>query len=103
MRDPANRAVHLRTTAEILSAPDELAREMRLLARPWGFDLGAVAVPVSLWVGERDTTHPPRMSHRLAARLPQATVHVVPDSATFGLVTVYDEALRFCLSPPAAG
>jgi hypothetical protein len=43
------------------------------------------------------------MSHRLAARLPQATVHLVPEAATFGLLPVYEEALRFCLHPPAAG
>jgi len=88
--------LHQRTTAEIMSAPAEVARELCLLARPWGFDFFDVRVPVELWVGERDTTHPPAMSRRLAARLHGSPVHVVSGAATFGLRSVYPAVLRFC-------
>ncbi|MGH2978406.1 MAG: alpha/beta fold hydrolase [Solirubrobacterales bacterium] len=97
---PEMRDIHVRTTAEIMSAPAEMAREVGLLTRPWGFDLADVYTPVSLWVGDRDTTHPPAMSRRLARRLPDATVQVVPDAATFGLAPHYADALRFCAAAP---
>jgi hypothetical protein len=35
------------------------------------------------------------MSEKLAARLPQAEVHVVEGAATFGLLEAYPDALRF--------
>jgi len=87
--------LHVRTTAESLEAPAEWAREAALLARPWGIDLGAIRAPVALWVGEQDVTHPPVMSRRLAARLGDAPVTVVPGAATFGLLPVLGDALAF--------
>lgn len=96
MREPASRELHVRATAEIMRHPDELVSELRALTEPWGFDLSEVRVPVAMWVGEKDVTHPPAMSHRLAERLPDARVQVVADSGTFGLMAHYDDALRFC-------
>jgi pimeloyl-ACP methyl ester carboxylesterase len=95
MEDPAMRALHVRTTEEILRHPAQTAYEMRLLARPWGIDLAEIRTPAALWVGAHDTTHPPAMSQRIADRLPDATLTVVPDAATFGLRPVYPEILRF--------
>ena len=87
--------LHVRTTAESLEAPAERGARGGLLARPWGIDLGAIRAPVALWVGERDVTHPPVMSRRLAARLGDAPVTVVPGAATFGLLPVLGDALAF--------
>jgi pimeloyl-ACP methyl ester carboxylesterase len=89
-------ALHRATTAEIMRYPDAFAHEVRLVARPWGFDLADVKAPVGLWVGSEDRTHPPGMSEELAARLPHAReVHVVPAAATFGLLDAYPDAMRF--------
>jgi pimeloyl-ACP methyl ester carboxylesterase len=95
MARPELLALHRETTAEIMRYPDALAHEARLVARPWGFELGDVRAPVGLWVGAEDRTHPPAMSEKLAARLPRAEVHVVPGAATFGLLEAYPDALRF--------
>ena len=66
-----------------------------MLARPWDVDLATITAPVAFWVGERDVTHPPVMSRRMAERLGGAPVHVVPEAATFGLLGVYPDALAF--------
>jgi pimeloyl-ACP methyl ester carboxylesterase len=95
LEDPAMWALHVRATAEILGRPDAVAREIGLLARPWGIDLGAVGGPVALWSGTLDATHPTDHSRWLAARLGGAPVHVVPGAGTFALRAIYDDALRF--------
>jgi len=100
-QDPALWVLHVRATGEILSRPEAIAREIGLLARPWGIDLDAVACPVALWVGERDTTHPPAHARRLAERLGGASVEVVPGAAVFGMLPVYGDALRFAAAGAA--
>ena len=89
MEDPAMRAIHDETTAEVMRHTDELVNEIELLWRPWPVDLGDVRAPAALWVGERDLTHPPVMSRWLAGRLGDAPVRVVPDAWTFGLRDSY--------------
>ncbi len=42
---------------------------------PWGFDLGAIEAPVSLWHGLADTRCPPDHSRWLAARIGDVCVH----------------------------
>jgi pimeloyl-ACP methyl ester carboxylesterase len=46
-------------------------------------------------VGELDPTHPPSMSRRLAQRLNDAPVHVVPNASTFSITHVFPDVLRF--------
>jgi pimeloyl-ACP methyl ester carboxylesterase len=100
LEDPRLWQLHVRTTAESLEAPAEWAREAALLARPWPIDLGAIRAPVALWVGEKDVTHPPVMSRRLAARLGGAPVHVVPGAATFAMLPVFGDVLAFAAGAP---
>lgn len=94
LEDPAWRSVHVQATGEILSRPDAMVAEMRLIASPWGIDLGAVRAPAALWVGEHDSTHPPVMARRLAASLGHAPVTVVPGAATLSLAPCFPEVLR---------
>jgi pimeloyl-ACP methyl ester carboxylesterase len=103
LRDPAIAALHVRSTAEIFSRPDALAHELGLVARPWGIELGACRVPVAIWSGERDVVHPPSHARRLAAALGGAPVTVVEGAATFGMLPVYGDALRFAAGGEAAG
>jgi pimeloyl-ACP methyl ester carboxylesterase len=56
-----------------------LALELRLLARPWGIDLGGVRAPVTLWYGERDHVTPVSIGRDLERALPHATLRVVDD------------------------
>lgn len=96
LRDPALWEVHERATAEILGQPAALAREIGVLAAPWGFDPAAVDVPVAFWSGACDTRHPTSHSRRLAELLGgTAPVTVVAGAATFGLLPIYADALRF--------
>jgi pimeloyl-ACP methyl ester carboxylesterase len=92
--DPAYWAIHATSSAEILSHPRALAREVRLLVQPWNVDFRAVTAPVAMWVGELDVTHPPAASHRLARLLGGAPVTVVPGAATFAMLTIFPDALR---------
>jgi pimeloyl-ACP methyl ester carboxylesterase len=94
LEDPAMWAIHAVTSAEAVSSPAAFAREARLLAQPWGVDPSGVAAPAALWVGELDPTHPPVMSRRMAQRLGDAPVTVVPGAATFGMASVFPDVLR---------
>ncbi|MEA2178683.1 MAG: hypothetical protein QOG77_1980 [Solirubrobacteraceae bacterium] len=82
-------------TQEILGRPEAVAAEIGLLAGPWGLDLASFPVPVAFWSGDRDTRHPTAQSRRLARLLGGGEVHVVEEAATFGLLPVYPDALRF--------
>ncbi|HET7247256.1 MAG TPA: alpha/beta hydrolase [Streptosporangiaceae bacterium] len=49
------------------------------LAHPWGFDLGSIEVPVSIWSGATDTRVPRRHTDWLLAQLPTAQGYEHPD------------------------
>ncbi len=57
------------------------ADEMSLMARPWGFDLSAVKVPVLLWHGERDRNAPVSCGRYLAGALPNCRATFYPEDA----------------------
>jgi pimeloyl-ACP methyl ester carboxylesterase len=88
-------ALHEQVTGEAMRYPGAFAVELRALAQPWDVDLARITAPVAFWVGDRDVTHPPVMSHKMAERLGGAPVHVVPDAMTFGLVDRYADVLAF--------
>ena len=51
-------------------ADDDLA-----FVQPWGFDLGAIDIPVTLWQGEHDSLIPAEHGRYLVAAIPGATIH----------------------------
>ncbi len=53
------------------------ADEVMLVARPWGFDLAEIRVPVHLWHGDRDTSTPLAMSEGMAARIPRSALTIL--------------------------
>ena len=55
--------------------------DMGLIARPWGFDLGALNVPVLLWHGERDRNVPVAHGRYLASTIPNCRATFYPDDA----------------------
>jgi pimeloyl-ACP methyl ester carboxylesterase len=65
------------------------------LSGAWGVDLDAVSAPAALWSGACDVVHPTAHARWLAARLRDAPVAVVPEAATFGMLAIYADALRF--------
>lgn len=53
-------------------------QEVGLLARPWGFRLEDIAIPVDLYHGDRDDTAPLAHARYLAEAIPRARLHVCP-------------------------
>jgi pimeloyl-ACP methyl ester carboxylesterase len=58
--------------------PDGYARDTALAMLPWGLDLDALNVPVTVLFGADDTSHSPDLGATLAARIPTAERIVVP-------------------------
>jgi pimeloyl-ACP methyl ester carboxylesterase len=59
--------------------------DVRLMARPWGFDLAAITVPVLLWQGERDRNVPAAHGRYLAGAIPTCRAKFFPDEAHLSL------------------
>ena len=57
--------------------PDGQADDLLAAARPWGFDLGAIALPVLLVHGADDRMVPASHAARLAALLPVAELRII--------------------------
>ncbi|MDZ7264910.1 MAG: alpha/beta hydrolase [candidate division KSB1 bacterium] len=57
--------------------------DMRILSRPWGFDLSAVEMPVQVWHGTADTIVPLRLAQFNLEKLPQARAHYVEGAGHF--------------------
>jgi pimeloyl-ACP methyl ester carboxylesterase len=53
--------------------------------KPWGFDLGAISVPVSVWQGAHDLMVPFTHGKWLAAHIPAARVHLYDDEGHISL------------------
>lgn len=56
------------------------------IMRPWGFDVAAITVPVSVWQGAHDKMVPFSHGQWLAARIPGARVHLFDDEGHISLV-----------------
>ncbi|MFI5282037.1 MAG: alpha/beta fold hydrolase [Candidatus Dormibacterales bacterium] len=56
-------------------------QDIRILARPWGFDPESIHVPVHLWHGDLDTVIPISHGAYLASVIPSATLRVCPGEA----------------------
>jgi pimeloyl-ACP methyl ester carboxylesterase len=66
--------------------------------KPWGFDLDAIAVPVSIWQGEHDMMVPFAHGQWLAAHVPGADVHLYDDEGHVSLVNRLPEILDSLVS-----
>jgi pimeloyl-ACP methyl ester carboxylesterase len=53
-------------------------QDIRVLARPWGFGLNDIKVPVQLWHGDEDAVIPLHHSRYLASVIPGATLRICP-------------------------
>lgn len=79
----------IRQTREAFAqGPDALIEDLALYARPWGFRLEDIRVPVELWYGEDDRSTPAATATQLKRRVPHARVHLLPGEGHF---LVFDE------------
>ncbi len=74
-----------------------VAREVELLASPWGFELGQIRVPVTLLHGEEDQVTPPHMGRFLAERLANCDAVFLPGEGHFLMHRLWPHLIR-CLA-----
>ena len=75
---PDTDAAYLRGRVESFRAGAMwLVQELAVLGRPWGFDIGEISAPATLWWGESDVVCPPSIGRDYEARLPVATLKMV--------------------------
>ncbi|MFE5968229.1 alpha/beta fold hydrolase [Streptomyces sp. NPDC056463] len=102
--DPAVRAVLLRTYREALGASHHgWTDDCLAFARPWGFDVSAVAVPALLWHGLDDAFSPPDHTRWLAGRIPGATLVLEPDAGHFAAQYALPAVLGWIRAQEAGG
>jgi pimeloyl-ACP methyl ester carboxylesterase len=65
-------------------------QDLKLHARPWGFDLAEVKVPVDLWYGSEDQRTPPRFAEVLAKHLPRSRTFIVPNEGHLLMYADFD-------------
>ncbi|WP_406270915.1 alpha/beta hydrolase [Actinacidiphila glaucinigra] len=70
-----------------------VAQDLRVLTRPWGFDLESIRVPTSIHHGDADTTVPLQHGRRFAAAIPGARLHVHPGQGHFSILTAPEQTL----------
>lgn len=91
---PEIREMFLASYAESLRPGiDAFAWEIQLAARPWGFSLSDIRVPVSVWHGGLDNSVPPVMGKRIAAAIPGAELHLLPDESHLFFLSRWREIL----------
>jgi pimeloyl-ACP methyl ester carboxylesterase len=74
------------------------ATDVGLIARPWGFDLAAVKVPVVLWHGGLDRNVPAASGRYLARTLPTCHAHFYESEAHLSLPLEHQEELLRALA-----
>ncbi|WP_006246180.1 alpha/beta fold hydrolase [Mycolicibacterium tusciae] len=65
-----------RMSREAMRQPAGAVEEYRAWMRPWGFAPEDLDVPVDVWTGTLDQLLDPTWPHRLAARIPNATLNI---------------------------
>lgn len=64
-----------------------VAQDLRVLARPWGFQLGSITVPAIIHHGDADTTVPPEHARRYADAIPGAQLRLHPGHGHFSILS----------------
>ena len=63
-----------------------VAQDLRVLTRPWGFELGSIQAPTSIHHGEADTTVPPQHARLFAEAIPGAQLQLHPGQGRFSIL-----------------
>lgn len=96
MADPGTRARLLRTFAEGLRhSAHGPAIDLSLFREIASLQLERITAPAHVWIGTRDTNVPVTAAMRLASRIPNATLTVLPDEGHLWAAKHYDEILAW--------
>ncbi len=78
--------------------------DAEIYARPWGFPLEQVQIPVRLWHGKSDRSFSFRLAELVAARLPNCETHFVENAGHYSLpIRRMHEILANLISQTAPG
>lgn len=100
--EPGIRAAFLAGYAEAFRRGSfGVGQDLRVLARPWGFELGAITVPVFVHHGDADTTVPPQHARLYAEAIPAAELRLYPGHGHFSIVGAAPEILAAVAAGPA--
>ena len=78
--------------------------DAEIYARPWGFKLEEVQVPVRLWHGKKDRTFSYRLSEQISERLPNCELRLVENAGHYSLpVRSMHEILADLIATPSDG
>ena len=70
------------------------AQDFGLFARHWGFRLEDIPVPVQVWQADADVNVPAEHARRVAAAIPGAVLHLLPDEGHLMSLDHLEEILR---------
>lgn len=60
-----------------------VAQDLEVFTADWGFDLGAITVPVHLWQGDEDVNVSPDHARMMHESIPGSTLHEIPGAGHF--------------------
>ncbi len=87
LAQPGMRDAFLAAYAEAFSRGSwGVAQDLRVLTRPWGFELGSIKVPTSIHHGDADTVVPPQHARFFAEAIPGAQLHLHPRHGHFSIL-----------------
>jgi len=102
LEDPRLRRVMIANADELYRQGGRgLYDEALIMARPWGFPIAGVQVPVRLWHGEADTSVPVGMGLYLARTLPRVEATFFPGEAHHLVYDRWAEILASFATEPA--
>lgn len=86
LQEPGMREAFLTSYVEAFRAGSwGVAQDLRVLTRPWGFDLGAIKAPTWVHQGDADTTVPPQHARLYAEAIPGAQLQIHPGDGHFSI------------------
>lgn len=74
--------------------------EIKLHAGPCTYDLAAIQTPVTIFHGNADMNAPLEGSKHLAAQLPKAKLHILPDMGHHHMLAEWDWVFPMAFNPP---
>jgi pimeloyl-ACP methyl ester carboxylesterase len=99
LADAGVTAILAASLREALRAGSEGAsHELRVLARPWNFDVTAIRIPCYVWHGEQDHTVPVEMGRRIASLIPGCSATFLADEGHFSLPLRHSHAVLAALA-----
>jgi len=102
LREPGTREAFLVNYAEAFRrGPGGVAQDLRVLTRPWGFDLGAITVPTLIHHGDADSTVPLQHARLYAQSIPGAQLQIHPGHGHFSILAATRELLAPLATNPS--